>query len=79
MAAESDEVLEDIFSKSNGLDGALETQIYLIDKFLEYFDKSDVFDKFQEITIKAVERSFKQIDAIQNAITQELKKVGNAS
>lgn len=62
---------------NDDLNGSLEMQIYLIDKYLEFSEKGDFYNEFQETLIKATIRAFRQIGVIQNSISQQLKKDSN--
>lgn len=55
------------------LNQSLVTQIDLVERLVELFENKDIFDAFEEHLIKSVERSMRQINTIQNQITEKIK------
>lgn len=65
---------ETTITVNDDLNTAIETQVYLIDKFLEFQDKAaDFYTDFQEDLIRATTAAFRQIALIQKNITKQLK------
>ena len=65
---------ETTITVNDDLNTAIETQVYLIDKFLEFQDKApDFYTKFGEDLIRAATTAFQQIALIQKNITKQLK------